>query len=69
MDDNEACIDGLTREIDERYKRIGELEEKIANYPYWGAVLTAWSEEIRRLEQGVKALEQERRKRIMFGGR
>lgn len=38
-------------------KRLAELNEKIANYPRWGAVLTAWNEERRGVEAAIRRLD------------
>jgi len=38
-------------------KRLAELDEKIANYPRWGAVLTAWDEERQGIERALRRLD------------
>ncbi len=34
--------------------RIRELDKQIADYPYWGAVLTAWNEERSALKHNLE---------------
>jgi hypothetical protein len=37
--------------------RLVELNKKIAEYPHWGAVLTAWEEERRGVERALRQLD------------
>jgi hypothetical protein len=37
-------------------KRLAELEDNIAGYPHWGAVLTAWDEERRGIMSALRNL-------------
>lgn len=47
--------------LKEMKARLAYLEKEIADYPYWGAALTAMDEERRGLKQGIKARERKRK--------
>jgi hypothetical protein len=47
-------IDNESRQQLER--RLAEIEEKIANYPHWGAVLTAWDEDRRGIMSALRRM-------------